>query len=962
MHSSHAVRQVMGLYPTIFPFIEKYKLGVHQFASAPEPAVLEGLSEHLSVPMPPSMKEFFSRWNGALLFHSALIIRSVAEFAPVSAQHIQLICFADERHLNRQWCYAKDGDGFVIGSWTDNSFVPLYTHFEDWLYAACAILDAHVQSSADELPFRLKLHPNNPYLKIPLVGERLQYGQIEAACTLSSMLVECIKWPSIAFLHGSLLFALGMDTARQYYLNGLTQLQLPAPHPAYIPDVDSLYPIFSLLKEDSGQLVDLIQACCFEHLSEIQSDTDINILDSLMRSLIHYLVDQGQRLSAIELLEAYLKLRPAQLNLKSASALRYRLAHVRFEHGQHDASEKELRPLLDPTNDCYWEAELLVGRIASLRHERWAVDILKNIADNANSDELKLQAWVYIGHSYVRRQHSSEAKTVFEYCLSQNQIFEQPQLQASVQLGMAMAGYQLADMTAAQEIPDATELHPIDQLKRLFFLSKLNPNEAHTLLTEALQIAREQALKYEETKVLVQLIPYATSVAQTAVEHAKATLDPMSFMLASQQLSNAAPSIEWHIDTVQHYMRMRTRAQRAQFPLKRRDADHPERRIHQHRLAIAKTPKSGVDVLARALLLIEKDLQEGVVLPSNPKLYRYMAAVDLLCFHPSLHAADSMLRMLVDERATGLVRQALVQAVSRSRNMALVESLIEALRTDDTGRHMLAVIEILGWRRENAAVSTLRQRLDARYSVTARRAALLALGRIGHDSALEDIAECLDEPELLEFAALSLLLLGDWRGIDAMAQMLHEQPQNAPYTYGELVGRYGGRNYFLLLSQVAQHDSPAALGAILGLGYIGDMRAIPVLLKQCTHRDPKRTQAASQALEVLTGHFEKSSDIMLRTRWEEWLSKHEGRLQRLGLMRKGKSYSLELLVEQLGHDSPMVRQNSYDELVVASGARLPFDGRGPWRTQLAQRKAWALWLRKQGFKKGQKYFWGEPLL
>ena len=101
---------------------------------------------------------------------------------------------------------------------------------------------------------------------------------------------------------------------------------------------------------------------------------------------------------------------------------------------------------------------------------------------------------------------------------------------------------------------------------------------------------------------------------------------------------------------------------------------------------------------------------------------------------------------------------------------------------------------------------------------------------------------------------------------------------------------------------------------------------------------------------------------MLRTRWEEWLSKHEGRLQRLGLMRKGKSYSLELLVEQLGHDSPMVRQNSYDELVVASGARLPFDGRGPWRTQLAQRKAWALWLRKQGFKKGQKYFWGEPLL
>ena len=316
-----------------------------------------------------------------------------------------------------------------------------------------------------------------------------------------------------------------------------------------------------------------------------------------------------------------------------------------------------------------------------------------------------------------------------------------------------------------------------------------------------------------------------------------------------------------------------------------------------------------MDALARELLLIEKDLQEGVVLPSNPKLYRYMAAVDLLCFHPSLHAADSMLRMLVDERATGLVRHALVQAVSRSRNMALVESLIEALRTDETGRHMLAIIEILGWRREKAAVTTLRQRLDARYSVTARRAALLALGRIGHESALEDVADCLDEPELLEVAALSLLLLGDWRGIDAMAQALHEQPESAPYTYGELVGRYGGRNYFILLSQVARQDSAAAIGAILGLGYIGDMRAIPILLDQCMHRDPKRTQAASQALEVLTGHFEQSSDIMLRTRWEEWLMNNEGRLQRLGLIRNGQTYSLEFLVEQLGHDSPVVRQN-----------------------------------------------------
>ncbi|MGC6507900.1 MAG: hypothetical protein ACON4U_05750 [Myxococcota bacterium] len=962
MHSSHAVRQVMGSYPSIFPFIEKYKLGVHQFASAPDSTVLEGLSQHLPIPLPPTLKQFFSKWNGAILFNGALIIRSVAEFAPVSAQHIHLVCFADEQHMQRQWCYAKDGTQFIIGSWKDDVFTPLYQRFEDWLLAACALLDAHVQQPSDEQTFRLKLHPDNPYLKLPMVDEHLQFGQIEAACRLSSVLVDQVKWPSMFFLHGSLLFALGADTARQYYILGLKELQLPAEHPALLPDLDSLYPLFRLLSQDSQEIVELIQHCCFETLSELNRDVDVAILDALMTSLIQHYMAQGQRIVAIDLLSSYLKLRPAHLNTASLAGLRYRLALVRFEHGQHDASEKELRSLLHSEGAYFWEAELLVGRIASLRHERWNIEILKNVADHAPSDELQLHAWIYIGHSYVRRQHSKEAKTVFEYCLSQSALFEQPSLKASVQLGLAMASYQLADITAANQVPEADLLHPIDQIARLLFRSKLNPNEAHTLLTEALQIARDQELNYEETKVLVQLIPYATSVAQTAVDHAKSTLDPMSFMLASQQLSKPCAQVEWHIDTVQHYMRMRTRAQRVQYPLQRKDADHPERRIHQHRLAIAKSPKSGVDALARELLLIEKDLQEGVVLPSNPKLYRYMAAVDLLCFHPSLHAADSMLRMLVDERATGLVRQSLVQAVSRSRNMALVEGLIETLRTDESGRHLLAIIEILGWRRENAAVTSLRQRLDASYSVTARRAALMALGRIGHESALEDVAECLDEPELLEVAALSLLLLGDWRGIDAMAQALHERPESTPYTYGELVGRYGGRNYFILLSQVARQDSSAAIGAILGLGYIGDMRAIPILLDQCTHRDPKRTQAASQALEVLTGHFEQSSDIMLRTRWEEWLMKNEGRLQRLGLMRNGQTYSLEFLVEQLGHDSPVVRLNCYDELVVASGAQLPFDGRGPWRTQVAQRKAWSIWLKKQDFKKGQKYFKGEPLL
>lgn len=955
MHSSHAVRQVMGSYPAIAPYLEKYKLGVHQFAPPSEAASLERLSQHLPILIPPELRSFYAKGNGAILFHGSLILRSVAELAPVCTTQMSIIGFADEHYTGRQWCFAQDNDQFVLGLWANGEFTPRYAHFDEWLLGTLAVFDAHVQNSDAELHLRQSLHPDNPYLKLPAVDALLKQGQVEAASTLSRDLVDAIPWPRTAFLHGALQFALGLDTAIDYFLRGLQNLSLPSGNPAQLPDLETLYPIAALLSNNAESLLPLLRKHCFETLEEIKNQSDILVLDELLLFVVGHSVAVGDRRKAIDELEVYLKHRPKGLCLDSVERLRLKLGQIYYEHGLHDAAEKELRSQRDPNSHYHWEAELLIGRIAAIRKERWAIEILKNVADNATTTEHRLQAWVWIGHAYIQRDLINEATTVFQYCLQENGLQDDIYLTGYVELGLAMCEPESLSVA----VPKAESLHPLHQIHRLMFLSQKDTGNGQVYLKEALEIARKQQLKYEETQILIALIPFSPSAEQAAVECAKNVKDPSGWMRAS---SNASAQIESHIDTVQSYMRLRFRAQRSQFPLKRRDSEHPERRIHQYRIALSKGSKSVVDALAHQLLVIEKDLQEGPVLPSNPKLHRYMAAVDLLCYHPSLHAADSLLRMLIDERATGLVRQALIQAVSRSRNMALVEGLVDVLRSDNGGRHLLAVTEILGWRRENAAVTTLRQRLTDSFSITSRRSTLLALGRIGNDSVIDDIVRCLGTPELLEACALSLLLLGDWRGLDALAQALHESPESVPYTFGELVGRYGGRNYFLLLSQVAKGDTPAAVGAILGLGYVGDLRAVPILLEQCSHSDPRRTQAASQALEVLTGHFEKSDDIMLRTRWEEWWFKNGGKMNNLGLVRNGKPYSLDLLVDDLGHDSPRVRQNSYDELVIATGCTLPFDGHGPWRTQIKQRRSWGKWLKSNEFAAGQKYFWSEVLL
>ena len=68
-----------------------------------------------------------------------------------------------------------------------------------------------------------------------------------------------------------------------------------------------------------------------------------------------------------------------------------------------------------------------------------------------------------------------------------------------------------------------------------------------------------------------------------------------------------------------------------------------------------------------------------------------------------------------------------------------------------------------------------------------------------------------------------------------------------------------------------------------------------------------------------------------------------------------------LLLDRMSHDDPMVRRSTYDELVIATGQRLPFDAEGPYRVQTLHVDSWRRWWteNKEQFPSGRWSFHGE---
>ncbi|MEQ1507458.1 MAG: HEAT repeat domain-containing protein, partial [Myxococcota bacterium] len=423
---------------------------------------------------------------------------------------------------------------------------------------------------------------------------------------------------------------------------------------------------------------------------------------------------------------------------------------------------------------------------------------------------------------------------------------------------------------------------------------------------------------------------------------------------------DAGASLGWHLERSTHQARARHDAQRARPPWDRSDAERPERRLGAHRLAIAACDVAVVTALAREMEACARAASVGRGRPTDPPVLRYVAAVDLLSGHRSYEAARVLLDHLFGKGIDGVMLRALQGAIARSPNAALVDGLLRCVErpteragaapsTNRTASAVAAAAELLGLRREPVAVAPLVAIVRAGGSPSARKAAVAALGRIGDRSVVDAIAAVLDDTApsdrsgIAEVAALSLLMLGDRRGVDFHGRALVDDRSDLTGSPGEIVGRYGGPDHLLLLIRAAEGEGDRALGALQGLGLLGDPRGVPTLLKALHARDRRVVEVASGALGILSGRVDDPAEPGIRQRWQEWWTSSEADLAAGLRHRHGRPFDCADLIEAMGHDDPYVRRTAYDELVIASGEGLPFDADGPWRVQQAHLHDWRRW-------------------
>jgi HEAT repeat protein len=969
--------------PAVDPFhplirlLERYRRDVHSLAQPASEEAIRAAERHLGHRLPLTISGFLRRWNGGSLFRGALRLRASSELASPRSEFPGLVAFADIPG-GRQWAYAPDGSGdFVFGEVTRDGLVPLHDRFDRWLKATLRMFDEDALDREIELGIRRECDPDGGHLLLALGERALASGEpsealerFNRATATDPGLIKA--WQRLGEMH---LQAGDRSQARFALLKALRASRLPLPYPgASSIDPDALRTLAGLFDRTDPAWRRELESFLGERVSDLRASAGLELFQAAT-------VELGRALSAVrqrrEARSVYIQA------CERAKAFAFRgglervllaLAGVELSLGLHDEAEKRLRPLRGSA-----DAELLLARLITVRQEPWAEDQLARVQPlltraNQRAEVLLLQAERHLLHERL-----DEAASCFRQADLLAVEAGSAALQAQVCLGLgdvarlggdhsSAAGAYRAAAERAKESHDEELRWRVVLREGDLLRAEGRVDEAGAAYQAAVGAYAGLQLPLREAWARLRV----ASVAQGRDREEAIRLAREFFTEPGVQLvcgvgacdalaGDPGASLAWHLECASGHARARYEAQRARPPLTRADADRPERRLGSHRIAIGAADVGVVHALSAQLAELVRNLGGASARASDPAVTTYLAAVDLLATHRSYEASEVLLAQLLEERVPDICARALRGALARSPNAALVDGLLGVVEEPGEPLGVAAAVEILGWRRERAAVQPLRGLLkDSRPVV--RRAAVVALGRIGEASAVEDLLDVLQVPELEEDVAIALLLLGDRRGVDFHGQALSsgQELANPP---GEIVGRYGGPSYLLLLMGAAGGDGARAAAALQGLGYLGDVRAVPRLLMALSNRDRGLLAVACGALELILGHREDPDEPGVHMRWERWWEENAHSYQEGLRYRDGEPLSARLLVKRLGHDDALVRRGAYDELVISTGSHLPFDADGPWRVQLAHRRAWKAWALEhaQGWRPGTWMFDGRPI-
>lgn len=932
--------------PAVDPFhpllrlLERYRHDVHHLRAPAGEQQFPIVQQHLGQPIPASLRAFLARWNGAVLFRGALRIRGVADLAAADPESPEVILFADGPKDADRWGYARVDDGWHFGRWDGHRLIAMHEHFGRWLYAQARLLDEDVWEPLAQVDLRLDVDPQNGLLTFARGELLLEAGDGDAALKAYRRTNALAPDHPRAWQRtGEALLSIDRPQATHALMMALRCSALPLAYPG-APSADA--GIIGILEAqfppgDVGWERELHQFL-HERCANLPHADGVALFEAAALALSRVHLARNERVAAREALQGIWDRSLGFTRQADLPGIVLAMIALDTDLGHHDEAEELIRRLRRHDDaQVRARAELGLARIALLREEPWGEEIARAAFNALTAPEDRCDAALLLAE---RGDHEAleEARRLAVR-------LGDPARLARCELVLGDAARERGDIPAACQHYLACEADAETHLRAHVRLGDLaaDPVQALPHYREATKGYRTLGLPLREAWARLRLARCGeVEQAEEALTLFKQAGLAAGVAAAEVVLGRPGQSLSWHISLAAEHARQRYDAQRMRPPLSRADADRPERRLGAHRRAIAACDTRIVQVLSDDLWGELKKIQASDGRVRDPAAMRFVAGVDLLAGHPSFDAARLLMDLLRQDVQQDTAHRALVGAMARSPNMSLVEALLDTIRGGGEPRSVAHAVEILGWRREREAAPRLRE-LVATASLPIRRVAITALGRIGDEEAIDLILPALDTPELAEVASVALLLLGEWRGVDFHGQALARDLAGLSQSPGEIVGRFGGPAYLLLLLSVADREGPAALGALQGLGLLGSVSAVPRLIEHTGSRDPTRQSVAMAALEVLTGHRADAEESQPRSRWEAWWSEHGHRMPDGARYREGKPFTVRSMIARLAHDDSAVRQVGYDELVISTGECLPFDADGPWRVQQAHRAGWERW-------------------